>query len=216
MESAKQFDNLINALSELTATQEATGKQINEMKTQMNDRNRQEASTSAQPSTSQQQQNQFGNNQQIVVINKDIEETEVSRNSDSQIRTIHTEESNLSEDNILNQIILDPVGGREGRFRNPYPAYQANQQYWNQPLLANQNQQQWNQQPFPNRNYQFPQTNTYQSQQAEFQQSPSVEVQNPNTPYMPVIQATGVFCEIYGYPNHMASQCHMRQKPQGK
>ena len=88
MESAKQFDNLINALSKLTATQEAMGKQINEMKTQMNDRNRQEASTSAQPSTRQQQQNQFGNNQQIVVINNDIEETEVSRNSDSQIRTI--------------------------------------------------------------------------------------------------------------------------------
>ena len=55
-------DNLINALFKFSATKEAIGKQIIEMKTQMNDRNRQEASTSVQPSTSQQQQNQFGNN----------------------------------------------------------------------------------------------------------------------------------------------------------
>ena len=43
--------NLMNALSKLNATQEAMGKQVKEMKTQMSNQNRQEASTSAQQPT---------------------------------------------------------------------------------------------------------------------------------------------------------------------
>ena len=49
----------------------------------------------------------------IVVINKDIEETVVSRHSESHIRTSQIEETNLSEDNILSKIILDPVTEEE-------------------------------------------------------------------------------------------------------
>ena len=113
-------DNLINAFSKLTATQEAMKKQINKMETQMIDRNCQEASTSTQPSTNQHQQEYRGN-----------------RGFQPQ------RPPNPNQSNRGNQPF-------RGRFGNPYPVYQGNQQFWNHPPFANQYQQQCNQQPFPN------------------------------------------------------------------
>ena len=111
------------------------------MKTQMIDRNCQEASTSTQPSTNQQQQNQFGincsGNQQGYRGNRGFQ-PQRPPNPNQSNRGFFGNQSNRGNQPF------------RGRFGNPFPVYQGNQQYWNQPPFANQYQQQCNQQLFPN------------------------------------------------------------------
>ena len=222
--SATVSDNLINALSKLSATQEAMEKQFNEIRTQMSDRNCQEASTSAQQSSKQQQQQQ----QQQQQHQQNRPRNDYNRGfqrgfrgggrgyqqrqsyqhyPDHSTEFFPGNQSNQGNQNYRGQYphqsnFRSGYRGRGGRYRNPYNNFRGNQQQQFQPFFTNQN-------------YQFPQPNNYQQQSVQ-QQAQNVDIQNPAMPYMPVIQATAVFCENCGYPNHTASQCHFRQKPQGK
>ena len=234
-------DNLISALSKLTATQEAMEKQVNEIRTQMNDRDRQEASTSAQRSTNQQtqqqqqehqhQQNRFPNNNSGFQrgFRGGGRGYQPRQPYSGQYTNEYSPRNHYSRGNnnfrgqyLYQNNFRSGYQGRGGNFRSPYPFPPGNQQQWPRRPSNYQNQNYQNQnyqnQNYQNQNYQnqYPQSNHFQQQSVNQQQATNVDIQAPNGPYMPVIRSTPVLCDTCGYPNHTASQCYMRPKPQGR